>query len=361
MSMTPTSPPPFPTWGKVAAGRMAASRRLPTRGREGWGGIAFALLLSACGADAGLDESRDVDPSLLGDVVEAPDDEGGPAPGFAPESARDDQVAALDRANFYRWQSNLPPLDMIEGLNLGAQAHCDYWVKHIDQYGSTGLSPHQENPAWSEGFTGQEFWQRAEHFGYAYAASEVIAFVHNPDLAVDGWMATLYHRIPFMSAQMVALGYGAAESGGWQNSTKIDTVDFGTRDASGKAYMGPELEGIYPPPGSSGIPVLFDGMESPQPPPPPNGYPSGTIVSVTWSSNAGFKVDEHRIWAEEDQVDLPHVWLDPGNDGNLSGAATIALYPNKPLDEGKRYWVHIKGEKNGAPWEKTWDFYTVRY
>jgi hypothetical protein len=321
---------------------------------------AVGLLASPGCGDEAFDQARDVDPLLLADAAEDPGEDG-PGTGFVPDTAREDQIRALDRANWYRWQSGLPPLDMIEGLNDACQAHCDYWVTHIDQYNATGLSPHDENPSWSEGFTGVNFWERDAYFGYAAGASEVIAFMHHPEGSVDGWMNTLYHRIPFMNAQMVAMGYGAAGGGGWQNSTKIDTVDFGSVDAAGTSYSGPVAEGIYPPPGSSGIPVSFDGMESPQPPPPPSGYPSGTIISVTWSGNAGFKVTSHKIWAEDDQQELPHVWLDPGSDANLAGASTIALYPYKPLSPGKRYWVSIVGEKNGAAWEKTWDFYTVRY
>lgn len=325
---------------------------------------AAAMRLGACdGNGAGAyDQTRDVDPSLLSDAWGDNSQPEPPKQGYVPENAREDQVRAWERANWYREQSGLPPFDMLEPLNKATQAHCDYFVKHKAQYNSSGLSPHSENPAWAEGFTGAEFWERAQHFGYAAAAAEVIAFLHNAEPAIDGWMNTLYHRIPFMDASMVAMGYGAAGVGGWgPNATAIDTVDFGWSDVDGKSYNGPPVEGIYPPPGATGIPREFDGMESPQPPPPPGGYPSGTIISITWSTNAGFKVEEHKLWAEENQVELAHTWLDPSNDGNLAGSSTIAMYAHMPLDKGKHYWVFIKGEKNGAPYEKTWDFYTAQH
>lgn len=323
-------------------------------------------LLAGCGEDSGsgVDESRVIDPLALadaldGDVTEDPGlfvNEG-----WYPESAREDQIKALERANWYRWQSGLAPLDEIEAINQAAQAHCDYYVLHFSQYQSSGLSPHNEDPSWAEGFSGEAPWDRTAKFGYSQGVSEVIAFVRNPVESVDGWMNTLYHRIPFMDGSLMAMGYGAAGSGAWSNSTRIDTVDFGTLDHEGKGYAGSDVAGIYPPPGSSGIPVSFDGLESPQPPPPPTGYPSGTIVSITWSSSAPAKVTEHSIWAEEDQVPLEHVWLDASNDSTLQGAATVALYPYAPLKEGKKYWVEMKGEKGGKPWELKWYFYTVRY
>ncbi len=236
------------------------------------------LLLLSCG-DGGDEAALD---DFTRDLVEGADiltveAELPPIPGGTiPDNARDDQVKAVERANWYRWQSGLPPLDMIDAINKACQAHCDYYVTHLDKYQSTGTSPHNENPAWSEGFTGVAPWDRMGHFGYSGGASEVIAFVHNPIGSVDGWMATLYHRIPFMDATLTACGYGAAGSGTWQNSSKIDTMDFGWNDADGSTYKGPVLEGIYPPPGSSGIPPSFDGLETPQPPARPTSRSRNT-------------------------------------------------------------------------------------
>ena len=76
---------------------------------------------------------------------------------------------------------------------------------------------------------------------------------------------------------------------------------------------------------------------------------------------ANFAAEVHRIWKDGSEQELAHVWLDPGNDSNLSGSSTIAMYANQPLDKGSRYWVEIKGTKNGAPWEKKWFFHTERY
>jgi hypothetical protein len=234
-------------------------------------------------------------------------------------------------------------------------------VLHHDKYASGALSPHYENSAWPEGFVGTEPWDRMGHFGYTAGASEVMAFVHNAEQAVDGWMNTLYHRIPFMDATLTACGYGAAGSGMWANSDKVDTMDFGWEDADGNNYTGPDVEGIYPPPGSSGIPPSFDGLESPQPKPPPAGFPSGTIISITWSSPGNFLATSHALWAEADGKELSHVWLDPSNDGNLQGSPTVAMYADFPLQSAAKYWVVIEGERNGKPYKRKWFFWTARY
>lgn len=322
----------------------------------------FTMLLLACSDDFAASSDEFVRDILAEPDIDYSVDELPPIPmGFVPDDARDDQIKAIERTNWYRQMSDLPPLDMIGAINQACQAHSDYYVTHIDKYKSTGMSPHNEDSGWSEGYTGAAPWDRMGHFGYADGASEVIAFVHNPVLSVDGWMNTLYHRIPFMDASLMACGYGAAGSGTWQNSSKIDTMDFGNSNQAGQSYQGPILEGIYPPPGSSGIPPSFDGMETPQPPIPATGYPSGTIISVTWSATANFAPEEHRIWKDGSTQDLAHVWVDPSNDASLAGANTIAMYANDPLEKGTRYRVYIKGKKNGAEWEKEWFFVTERY
>jgi hypothetical protein len=319
---------------------------------------------SGCGSDEALhDETRDIIEDFLSDDdIETPPEQ--PLfvnTGFIPDGARDDQIAALERSNWYRYHSGVPQLDMLPQINDACQSHCDYYVTHIDQYRSTGLSPHNQNSQWTEGFSGVAPWDRMRFFGYNDGASEVIAFEHNAVNAVDGWMNTLYHRIPFMDATLTACGYGAAGSGNWANSSRIDTMDFGWTDAKNQKYAGPIIEALYPPPGSTGIPSSFNGMESPQPPPPSNGYPSGTIVTVTWSQGTNFVVEEHQIWKDGDYTGLPHTWLDAYNDNNLKGANTIALYSDDPLEKGTRYWVRIKGKRNGKEWEREWDFVTERY
>ncbi len=327
-----------------------------------------AVLAVSCGGggeDEGENDTRDVVSGLVEDagpetlVEEEPYEN----IGFIPEGVREDQIRALERANWYRWMCGVPQLDMVHEINLACQSHCDYYVTHIDQYNSTGSSPHNENPSWSEGFSGVAPWDRMEFFGYNQGASEVIAFLHNAEGSVDGWMNTLYHRIPFMDATLTACGYGAAGTGNWQNSSRIDTMDFGWNDVYAKGYSGPPVVGIYPPPESTGIPPSFDGLESPQPPVPPTGYPSGTIISVTWSEKGTFMVadDGHRIWKDGEGAMLEHTWLDSFNDSNLQGAKTVSMYTHDPLEKGTKYWVYIKGTRGGADWEKEWWFITARY
>ena len=323
--------------------------------------LALAVSLAAGACDGGGDESvRDVDGADVR-VAEKPDDGLPPYPperGVEP-GASEDALKALERANYYRWYAGVPPLDMLQSINNAAQAHCECYAAHVDDYGS--MSPHSENASWGPPCWG-ELDQRMMHFGYAgMGFAEVMAFMRNPEGAVDGWIDTLYHRIPYMDASYNSCGYGLAGAGtGWTGGNSCDTMDFGTVDVDGKTYQGPEIEGIWPPPGATGIRVSFDGMESPTPIAPPTGWPSGTIITITWSSGFSAKIHEHEIWKEgAEDAPLTHVFADSSNDPNI-GSNTIAIYANKPLEHGTTYWVHLSGEKGGLDYEKTWSFTTAR-
>jgi hypothetical protein len=163
-----------------------------------------------------------------------------------------------------------------------------------------------------------------------------------------------------MDASYNSCGYGLAGAGtAWTGGNSCDTMDFGTVDIDGNSYQGPALEGIWPPPGATGIRVSFDGMESPEPIQPPTGWPSGTIITVTWSAGKAY-ITDHTIWKEGDADNpLPHVYADDTNDPYI-GNNTIALYAHKPLEHGTTYWVSLKGEKGGLDYEKTWSFTTAR-
>jgi len=320
--------------------------------------LGFFIASVACdGGGGGEDDVIGADTS----IPEPPDDGLPPYPperGVEP-GASEDALRALERANYYRWYAGLPPLDMLQSINNAAQSHCECYAENIDKYGA--MSPHDENTGWGPPCHGG-LMQRLNHWGYAgMGASEVMAFMHNPEGAVDGWIDTLYHRIPYMDASFNSCGYGLAGAGtAWTGGNSCDTMDFGTVDVNGRKYMGQEIEGIWPPPGATGIRVSFDGAESPQPIPPATGWPSGTIITITWSSGFSAKIHEHIIWKEgAEDAPLPHVFADSSNDPNI-GTGTIALYSNHPLEHGTTYWVSLAGEKGGLDYEKTWEFTTAR-
>jgi hypothetical protein len=258
---------------------------------------------------------------------------------------------AWERANTYRALLDLPIIANDDALIDAATAHCEYYVAHEkDVYQQMELSPHSEAPGF-DGFTGADFGTRASAAGYdAFPLFEVMAFLNDPKLAVDEWMATLYHRLPFVVANAEEMGYGAAQKG----FARCDTIDFGTTGAPLPEYADAVLP--FPPDGMTGVPTRWDGFESPQPP-LPNPYPSGPILTVSFGpgTGTGVAIVDSTIHGPDGPV--PHVAGDSKSDGSLC-CGVIALYPNAPLEPLTTYTVSLDYSRNGKTGSLQWSFTT---
>ncbi|MBM4372409.1 MAG: hypothetical protein FJ098_12190, partial [Deltaproteobacteria bacterium] len=269
-----------------------------------------------------------------------------------PPDASEGQIRALEHLNALRAGLGLGAVAGSEALNEACQAHAQYYLYHCENYEETGLSPHSENPDWPEGFTGVNFANRVLHFGYGGTPGwEVMAFVGDPMAAIDSWMETLYHRIPFVDPGTADAGYGGLTSGCQWWATGVDVMDFG---------RGPDTSGEpvpYPAPGQTGVPASWDGMESPQPPlPAGSAYPSGPVITLSFPAGA-FQIDSHRLLGPG-PVEVAHQYLDPGSDPHGYLERTVALYALSPLQEGTTYTVELKGLWKGADATWQWQFTT---
>ena len=263
-------------------------------------------------------------------------------------SANTAQKEALQRTNWYRVNSGLDCVNMVATVNDSSQAHAHYYEIHKSAYDANKIpgGAHSEDPSYSEGFTGVSFADRMKAAGYTgQPGFEVIAFLNNPTAAVDSWVETVYHRIPFLSPDMVDTGYGRGSGG-----ASIDVMNFGRHNAGDK-----NLIVVYPWDGQESVPRSWNGLEWPKPQPPPDGYPSGPVITVHTASGVKLEIDEH-ILKHPNGAELPHVWLPKGSDNFLS--ATWAMYSYQPLEPTTKYRVTMRGTFKGQPWEKTWSFTT---
>jgi len=300
---------------------------------------------------AGRDVVEEVAAEVGPDVVE----ETSPWPAaYQDPDASEKQVLAWQLVNEVRASVGLGPIDLLPTLNAAADAHADYYALHVSQYKSSGLSPHEENPAWSEGFTAVDFFDRMlAHDWSGQSGSEIIAFYHLPRKAIPGWMATLYHRIPIVDPATREMGYGGA--GGTGTGNGIDVIDFGGTTAS----LGDRTV-IYPYDGQVDVDRSWDGLESPQPPVPPTGYPSGPIVTATFAG-ALPTLTGHRL-LDPSGAEIPHTWLTPATDEHLEIAGNVwSLYAHDPLEASTTYRVILEGTRRGEPYALEWSFTTALY
>ena len=295
----------------------------------------------------GEEGTPDPDPSdPINPPVEPPTGGPGTGTGSHPVEATEPQISALDHVNWYRNMVGLTPVDAHEALIAAAMDHCECYSLHKDEYGS--LNPHDEDPSWGPPCYGSLMDRLNEKNYTANGYFEVMAFMNHPTKSVDGWIATLYHRLPLLSPTTVEIGYGHAPS--------CDTIDTG----SGSAPDNWNGIFVYPTDGQTGVDTYWNGYESPQPPVPPGGYPSGPIITAQFGGGVNVSVTESYL-TDKDGNDVPHTFLTPETDSWLNTDSTVALYSDGPLEAGGvTYTVRLVGTEAGQPWELTWSFETAQ-
>jgi hypothetical protein len=293
------------------------------------------------------------DSGLPGEAGPLGEERGEPPPLYPP-SASPEQVAAIMHVNELRQILDLPLIAETEPINKAAQAHAAYFESHCSQYLMNPVSPHEEKTTWPEGFSGVTFFDRMVHFGFSGIPGwEVMAFVGEPTRAVDSWLETLYHRIPFVHPNAYELGYGMVKGGCYRWSQGTDVMDF-----SRVQSVAVDHAVAYPYDGQTEVNPSWDGSESPQPPmPAPYSYPSGPIITLTFPNDANPKISGHELLGPGDSL-VSHMYVDAGSDpyGFLQG--TVSIYAYDPLKEFTQYKVRFAGSWKGLDQTWEWSFTT---
>ena len=237
-----------------------------------------------------------------------------------------DQQSAVSLLNEFRNAVGAPVVDGDCALAQASKAHADFYVAHISQYNASGLSVHEEDQSYGAGFTGVNFWDRdtAAGFSGGQTSGEVIAFETTPAAALQGWIDTVYHRLPLLSPTTQVIGYGAKTSA----ATACDVID-----ASGRNSLKTDPIVVWPWPGQHNVPASWNGLEGPTPPSPPNGFPSGPVITAQfWKTTT---VSTHELTDASGKA-IAHMWLDYKTDANLQKLSpeTVSLYANQPLSAG---------------------------
>ena len=271
--------------------------------------------------------------------------------GQAPQDASVMQRLALYWVNTFRVRAGLAPVNQVEELNAASVAHAVFVLQNGDLYLEQGLSVHEQDPD-RPGYLGTRFWDRFAATGYnGKPFREVIAYHAQSSTAIAHWMETVYHRLPIIHPNAQHIGYGEAHL----ENDRVNVLDIG----AGNGWA-PTVPGgvIWPPDGATQVPLAWDGLEDPQPPAPPGGFPSGPVVTLTFPSNTDFAIAEHRLTDESTGTEVLHTFITPSSDPNLADESSVALYANIPLQPARTYRVHLKGVVDGAVYERQWTFTT---
>ncbi len=178
-------------------------------------------------------------------------------------SASGDQRVGLDAANCYREMMGLELGVLGASINDATQSHADYMA-------AAGQLTHQETGG-RKHYTGAWVWDRIDAAGRPLEGgemvSEVVSWGYDPAAAVDGWMQTVYHRMPFTLPAWVEVGFGQRKE--YSSMTFVsEFLDV------------PRQGVVYPVDGQTGVdPVFESDWESPDP--APDHSRVGTPITVT--------------------------------------------------------------------------------
>ena len=266
---------------------------------------------------------------------------GGPLP-----PTRSPAEQARDRVNYYRELAGLQLLELHPALMQAAQNHANYTTLNAIDQSAWTFGPHGE-VAVKPGFTGQWPTDRGIAAKFPYLVNdEVIAPYDHPTRSVDLWIDTVFHRVGILDPKGQYMGYGhGRDSRGYG----VDVVDIGkgATEPSGK----PRII-VYPSSGQLEVPIYGAG-EDPDPIPPDGRYPIGYPITIQPLNSDNLTVTQAEL---------------------LSSGALVAVYPNPPLcatyhcyaiipidplTPSMTYTVHVLGNVDGTPFDKTWSFTTT--
>jgi uncharacterized protein YkwD len=263
------------------------------------------------------------------------------------EAAHSAETAArlVEAVNAYRRRAGLAPVRLDAELSKGCVAHAEYLARNVDQPATQGLGGHEEDPA----------LPGSSDEGRRAGTSAVIAIGGvDPVRAVDGWMATLYHRTPLLNPRLERVGLGCARSGGLDWVTVLDVI-HGKGAAGGKDVV------VYPVDGQTAVPLAFAGPEEPNPIPEDSGGRAGYPVTATFADRERLTGVTGRLTGESGH-EVPAWFSSPERPANSRFAQhqglTVCLIARAPLKPGTTYRVELAGGKGETAWTRKWGFTT---
>ncbi|MEK7469056.1 MAG: CAP domain-containing protein [Planctomycetota bacterium] len=262
-------------------------------------------------------------------------------PGKGPPLPEAD-AKALEKINAVRKLAGVGPVTIDAKMSAGCSSHAAYLLKHYDAMMKAGTSMHSEDPK-LEGYTKE---------GAAAGKASDIHYVE-PAEAVDGFMASLYHRIPLLNADLQKIGLGYVK--GTANPPWVCCVDV----LSGLPPLTEEKAKVvmYPADGQKDVPLDFGG-ERPTPIPDDPDQKAGFPVTATFREIVKV-TDATATLKDAAGVEVP-VWLStPEKTVQPQGQRnTIGLIAKDPLKPATTYTVTVDAKVDGKAWKKAWKFTT---
>ena len=272
-----------------------------------------------------------------------------PAKNRAVVSAASAVDQAIEHVNTYRALVGAIPLLPHPAIMTAAQNHAAYYMTNHADASAEIYSAHGEVNG-KPGYTGKWPSDRIKATGFPWpGGAEVMHFVGAPISSVDGWMATIFHRLLLLDPNAHYAGYGSDKNA----NVAVDVLDLGAGPIDAGVWSSAVPYPLaYPFDGQTNVPPSWSGGESPDPLPPgaqrPVGYPftlqgiGGTvhIDTIELRTAAGQTVSVHP---------------NPTDCATFHCYAVIAVAPLQPNTE---YVVEASGNVAGVAFHQQWHFTT---
>jgi hypothetical protein len=241
----------------------------------------------------------------------------------------------------YRIAVGLPPVALDAKLSKDCGAHAEYMRLNNNSAAMAGLNAHHERPnlpgASADGAACGE-------------AADLFFGVSDLEVAVDGWMATLYHRRPILTPTLERIGVGYSRLSDGSYMAALMFVDAKSTGVSAKWPV------AYPANDQSGVPLEF-GSEVPNP--VPGGAGAGYPITIQFPPFD--KITGVRATLMDERANDVGLYLsDPEHPASSFGQyGVVSLIPKQPLRPESRYEVRVDAMWNGKATTRRWSFTTV--
>lgn len=256
---------------------------------------------------------------------------------FAQESnSINENQTTLTILNTARKAAGLDTVSISGTLSKGCILHAKYLVLNKGNPLTTGLKAHQEHSKLA-GFSKE---------GEIAGRHSVIHFV-KPHEAINGWLATFYHRIPLLQPSLKEIGIGCYEKNGYI-VTLIDCIS-GTTGENAQAVVS------YPGNLQKEVPLKM-GPENPDPVGEKGEY--GFPITIYFTQNQ-FITQVEFVLSDSKKNPLECFVSTPGKPAaDFTQWNTICAIPKKPLQPNSKYSVQLNCLVNKMPFKKEFYFQT---
>ena len=251
-----------------------------------------------------------------------------------------DRLAAFNRLNEIRLSAGLGMLAQNTEMDQAAQAHAG-WMIANDSFS------HYE-VAGTPGFTGENWAQRDEAFGYVPVEGGEVMAQGPASAAIDALVNAAYHRAILLAFEPVDVGIGWSDDSVANIVTPlvIDATKPGLDTVRGLGQAAqPSIQGVamWPLDGAQAVPVRL-GLEIPNPVPTQDVMTLGTPVSISVDESRSITATQFTLTDRATGVVVATQLLTNKNDTNfLIPESFIAAIPLAPLSPNTTYQVVFAG------------------